>query len=236
MSTPEIVLEVMGTARSMRWLKEDPVEWDLVEKVIWAGTRASSPNNTQGWDFVVVTSAETKRKVQEAILARSSPPPDSGARAAAAAPLDPTQRRTLQGARNALMTMNEVPVLIFVCGSNTYPEGAPVLAWAYSAMYAAAQNMIVAARALGLGAAFTTFHQQAEAEDPPDSARTGRSLDRRNHASGLAGPTIRPRDAQTRLGCDSPRRVVSRPDPIVLPDIEGDSNGKHGPVDDRGNP
>jgi nitroreductase len=164
MSTPEIVLEVMGTARSMRWLKEDPVEWDLVEKVIWAGTRASSPNNTQGWDFVVVTSAETKRKVQEAILARSSPPPDSGARAAAAAPLDPTQRRTLQGARNALMTMNEVPVLIFVCGSNTYPEGAPILAWAYSAMYAAAQNMIVAARALGLGAAFTTFHQQAEAE------------------------------------------------------------------------
>jgi nitroreductase len=161
----EVVLEVLGSARSMRWFKEDPVDWALVEQVIWAGTRASSPNNTQGWDFVVVTEPETKRRVQEAILARSSAPP-AGSRPAAepAAPMDPTQRRTLQGARNVMTTMPDIPVLIFVCGSNTYPEGAPVLAWAYSAMYAASQNMLVAARALGLGAAFTTFHQQAEPE------------------------------------------------------------------------
>jgi nitroreductase len=165
MSTQEIVLDVMGTARSMRWLKPDPVAPDLVEKVIWAGTRASSPNNTQGWDFVVVTSPEGKRNIQEAIMARSGfPPADAGGASSGPPGMDPTQRRTMMGARNVLTTMDEIPVLIFVCGSNTYPEGAPVLAWAYSAMYAAAQNMIVAARALGLGAAFTTFHQAAEPE------------------------------------------------------------------------
>jgi nitroreductase len=165
MSTQETVLDVMGSARSMRWLKPDPVDWDLVEKVIWAGTRASSPNNTQGWDFVVVDSPEIKREIQEAIVARSSfPATDAGAAPAEPPGMDPTQRRTLMGARNVVTTMHEIPVLIFVCGSNTYPEGDPVLAWAYSAMYAAAQNMIVAARALGLGAAFTTFHQAAESE------------------------------------------------------------------------
>jgi nitroreductase len=34
----------------------------------------------------------------------------------------------------------------------------------YSAMYAASQNLVVAARALGLGAAFTTLHHLGEAQ------------------------------------------------------------------------
>jgi nitroreductase len=159
----DAVLEVMGTARSMRWLTEDPVDPHLVERVVWAGTRASSPGNSQAWDFVVVTSPEIKHRIQQAI---AGPRPGGSARQIREAqlPSDPTHRRTLLGAQHLLATLHTAPVLIFVCGANRYPEGAPRLEWAYSAVYAAAQNMLVAARALGLGAAFTTFHQLAEAQ------------------------------------------------------------------------
>jgi nitroreductase len=79
-------------------------------------------------------------------------------------PTDPTDRRTVLGAQNVVATMHLAPVLIFVWGANVYPKAGPRIEWAYSAVYAAAQNMVVAARALRLGAAFTTFHYVAETE------------------------------------------------------------------------
>ena len=45
----------------------------------------------------------------------------------------------------------------------TYPPGNPEERMVWSACYPAAQNLIVAARALGLGATFTTFQWHAEA-------------------------------------------------------------------------
>ena len=166
MTADESVLEVMATARSMRWLREDPVDPQLVERVVWAGTRASNPNNTQAWDFVVVTSPEVKRRVQEAIVARSRIAAGAAGTSGGEWQLhsDAVERRTALGAQNLVATMHTVPVLIFVCAANNYPEQGPIVEWSYSAIYAAAQNMLVAARALGLGAAFTTFHQQAEPE------------------------------------------------------------------------
>jgi nitroreductase len=83
---------------------------------------------------------------------------------AAQLPPDPTDRRTMLGAQNVVTTMHLAPAIVFVCGANVYPKNAPRIEWAYSAVYAAAQNMLVAARALGLGAAFTTFHFVAEPE------------------------------------------------------------------------
>jgi len=60
--------------------------------------------------------------------------------------------------------MAEVPVIVFVCGTNIYPPHRPSEPFMYSAVYAASQNLVVAARALGLGAAFTTLHNTAEAQ------------------------------------------------------------------------
>jgi nitroreductase len=158
----DVVLETMATARSMRWFTGEPVDPELIDRLVWAGTRASSPNNTQHWDFVVVTAPEVKRQVHDAIRSalrpageRTGPPPS---------PADPSERLTFLGSMNLMERLSDVPALILVCGANRYPEGEPILEYAYSAVYAAAQNMIVAARALGLGAAFTTFHQRAQPE------------------------------------------------------------------------
>jgi nitroreductase len=150
-------LEAMGTARAMRYFLPDPVPNSAVEKVIWAGTRASSANNCQPWDFVVVQAAKVRARLGAlfAPLASAEIAQSVG---------EPTARRTVAGAMNLLASLREVPVLIFVCGQNNYPEQAPDPTFMYSAVYAAAQNMVVAARALGLGAAFTTIHRFAEPE------------------------------------------------------------------------
>jgi nitroreductase len=150
-------LEAIGTARAMRYFLPDSVPNSLVERVIWAGTQASSANNCQPWDFVVVQAADVRARLG-ALFA-----PLASAEVAQSVQ-EPTARRTVAGAMNLLATLHEVPVLIFVCGQNNYPEQAPDPTFMYSAVYAAAQNMLVAARALGLGAAFTTIHRFAESE------------------------------------------------------------------------
>ena len=59
--------EAMGTARAIRYLKPDPVAPELIEKLVWAATRASSPGNSQQWAFVVVTDADKKAAIGGAV-------------------------------------------------------------------------------------------------------------------------------------------------------------------------
>lgn len=155
------VFEAMGTAVSMRWLKPDPVPDELIERVMWAATRASNPGNVQPWDFVVVRDEPTRRDVAELITGHLG-----GLRGRPDGPLpdDATQRRILEGVGYLVEHLSDAPVLIFVCGNNIYPLEAPREHLMYSAVFGAAQNLLVAARALGLGAAYTTFHFASEAE------------------------------------------------------------------------
>jgi nitroreductase len=70
----------------------------------------------------------------------------------------------IAGAVHLAETLNEVPAIIFVCGPVAYPPNAPMEQLVWSALYPAAQNLIVAARSLGLGTTFTTFHMLMESE------------------------------------------------------------------------
>jgi nitroreductase len=169
------VFDAMGTAVSMRWLKPDPVPDELIERLLWAATRASSPGNVQPWDFVVVRDEVTRREVADIITGRLE-----GIRQLAQAPppADPTQRRILEGVRHLVEHLGDAPVLVFVCGNNVYPPNDPAEHMMYSAVFGAAQNLMVAARALGLGAAFTTFHLNCAKEIKarlgiPDEVRIG---------------------------------------------------------------
>ncbi|MEM9036523.1 MAG: nitroreductase family protein [Actinomycetota bacterium] len=150
------VFEAMSTCRAMRYLKPDPVDDDLVEQIITAATWAPSPGNSQGRDFVVVRDAGKKAAIGGAIEAVMAP-----AVAAMDRP-DRTHRLMLDGTGHLVETIATCPVLIFVCGKPVYPYAAPRESFVWSSIYPAAQNLIVAARSLGLGTVFTTFQGVAE--------------------------------------------------------------------------
>jgi nitroreductase len=155
------VFEAMGTAVSMRWLKQDPVPEPLIERLLWAATRASNPGNAQPWEFVVVRDEALRRRLGDVLSKRMI---GMEQRAGEQLPDDPTQRRIFQGAAHLITHFGDAPVLILVCGRNIYPAHAPQEHMMYSAVFSAAQNLMVAARALGLGAAYTTFQLGNEAE------------------------------------------------------------------------
>lgn len=150
------LFDAMGSCRAIRYLKPDPVPEELLEKVLWAATRAPSPGNTQGWDFVVVTDAKKKALIGDAVSAAMAP------RISAMPRSDRTTSLMLDGALNLATTIGTCPVLIFVCGPVIYPPQRPMESFTWSAIYPAAQNLILAARALGLGTVFSTLHHVAE--------------------------------------------------------------------------
>jgi nitroreductase len=153
-------LEAMRTLVSMRWFTEDPVPHDLLMTVLWAATRAPSAINTQGWDFLVVTDAQLRRQIAECIRPLRD-------RLAAVEDIPPEGRKLRRGSLNLLANLDKVPVLIFVCGRPPYSAAKPRLDWMYSALYGATQNLMLAARAVGLGTVMTTLHTEFEPQIRP---------------------------------------------------------------------
>jgi len=149
--------ESMETAIAMRYLKEDPIPRADLERLIFAATRASSPGNSQGWEFVVVDDPALKARIGEAVREGMA-----GAFANKPAGLDGVGERMYEGAQHLATHFARVPAWILGCGRKIYPPHAPQEVFMYSTIYPAAQNLIVAARAMNLGAAFTTFHMVAE--------------------------------------------------------------------------
>jgi nitroreductase len=146
------LLEGIRTTRAIRRLRPEPVPDGLVRKVIEAGTFAPSGGNRQPWIFVVVRDAsrrawiaERYRSVFEAYIAP--------AREAAREPgFPPAKRRSIESATHLAEILHEVPVHLFVAGWTR--RGEPQL----QALYPAIQNILLACRAVGLGACLTTLH------------------------------------------------------------------------------
>src|SRR5580700_4641666 len=76
------VIEAMETCSAARYLKPDPVPQDLIERVIYAATRASSPGNSQEWDFILVRNPETQQKIRIVCFDRLERAPITRKRAA----------------------------------------------------------------------------------------------------------------------------------------------------------
>jgi nitroreductase len=151
------VFEVMGTCRAIRQLRPEPVPDEMIDRLMWAATRAPSPGNSQGWDLVVVTDAEARSRIGAAVREAMS------ARVAAMPRTDRTSRLMLDGTARLVDTLDRAPVIVFVTGGVIYPASSPREAFTWSALYPAAQNILLAARALGLGAVMTTLHHGADA-------------------------------------------------------------------------
>ena len=156
------VFEIMHTTRAMRRLKPDPVPDALIRKILAAGICAANGGNTQRWRFMVVKDPKIKKAVQliykrafDEIVgpryASSAPPPGVSA-----------ERYKRQHAAVEYLTdhYHEAPVWIVAC----LEDGPNPTRSAGASIYPAVQNMLLAARALGLGSTLTTRHLQYEKE------------------------------------------------------------------------
>ena len=147
------VIAAMATSRSMRYLKSDPLPDAVLKTLMYAATRASNPANTQGWDFVVVRDADQKARFVDFLA-----PAISHMKGQREAATDEKRIRMLNGSIHLVENLRNVPAIVFVCGRPTYPPANPERRLMLSGCFSAAQNLIVAARSLGVGAVFSTLH------------------------------------------------------------------------------
>ncbi len=146
------LLEGMRTTRSIRRLKPDPVPPALIRKVCEAGTFAPSGGNRQPWVFVALTDPEKKAFVAERYLAAFRAYIEPAFEAAKAPGFPERKLKNLQAALHLAEHLHEVPVQLFIAGwtRGNEPQG--------QALYPAAQNILLACRAVGLGASLTLMH------------------------------------------------------------------------------
>lgn len=148
------LLEGLRTTRSIRRLRPDPVPRALVRKVCEAGTFAPSGGNRQPWIFVAVTEPARRAWVAERYASAFAGYLANFERAAAReAGVSEAARRNVRSARHLAERLHEVPVHLFIAGRvrRGIDQG--------QALYPCAQNVLLACRAVGLGASLTQLHR-----------------------------------------------------------------------------
>lgn len=161
------VFEVMHTMRAMRRLKPDPVPDEMLAKVLEAGVCAPSGQNLERWSFLAVTDPEAKAffatRYDYWLKNRFA---DALATMDWASPMGRVSRAAVHLAEH----MHEVPVLLLCMGQRDWPFSVPaderkgLAPPSYGTIYPCVQNILLACRALGLGASLTTMHQMFEPE------------------------------------------------------------------------
>lgn len=148
------LLEGIRTTRAIRRLSPEPVPRGLIRKVCEAGTFAPSGGNRQPWIFVAVTEPERRAFVAERYVTAFRRYIEPAFRVAESDPEFPAAKlRNMKAALHLAEHMHEVPVHLFVAGWTR--RGAKQS----EALFPCIQNILLACRAVGLGASLTTIHQ-----------------------------------------------------------------------------
>jgi nitroreductase len=146
------LLEGIRTARAIRRLRSDPVPPELIRKVCEAGTFAPSGGNRQPWIFVAVTDPERRAWVAERYRRAFHPYILPALEDAKAPGFPEAARRNMAAALHLADHLHQVPLHLFVAGWTHRGQMQP------QALYPCIQNILLACRAVGLGASLTTAH------------------------------------------------------------------------------
>ena len=152
------LFEIMRSTRSMRRLKPDPVPEALLTQVLEAGTYAANGGNMQSWRFLVIRDPAIKAAAgafyTKAWHEVVGPRYRSGGPAPGTTP--EAFGRMLAAAEHLADHLHEAPVWIVPCLAGPRGSGASI--------FPAVQNMLLAARAVGLGCTLTTLYLIHEKE------------------------------------------------------------------------
>jgi nitroreductase len=189
--TLETVFDVLSSVRAMRKLSPDPVPDDVLEQLVRAASWAPSGSNAQAYHFVVVTDRDQIRRIaalwQEVVdwyLAIVGDAKPASMDAAA-------YQRILAANRYQSDHFADTPAIIVPCYDTKAGKDRMRAAglstilratWRFglrrtmrntrlagdinnaASIYPAVQNLLIAARSLGLGATLTIAHLGAEEE------------------------------------------------------------------------
>jgi nitroreductase len=149
------VLQAMSTQRAVRHLRRDPVPRQILESIVFHATRAASAANRQPWEFVVVTDSTTRKSLGEIYKRASRALFESLVRQAST----DAARRVYRDALYLSDHLGDAPAIILV---STHVTDARPLAQQLGSIYPAVQNLMLAARAYGLGCVLTTAHKRED--------------------------------------------------------------------------
>jgi nitroreductase len=151
--------EAMRTQRAIRRLKTDPVDDALVLRLLDLAIRAPSGSNAQNWQFVVVRDSAVKGKLGRLNRMAWNLYGGLGRRLARG---DAQMLRIIDAVEWQADHFEEIPVIVVAClRGQRLPFPLPMPAMAstsyYGSIYPAVQNLLLAARSVGLGAALITL-------------------------------------------------------------------------------
>ena len=159
--------EGIVTARAIRRFTDDPISHGEIEACLRAAAQAPSGGNIQPWQFLVVTDRKVLaalgelyrtayERYEKALLAVMPPFDDPDDRA--------SWKRTISSSRHLAAHLGEVPAVVVVLMPDlsltlTDDDGDIDIGTPYASVYPAVQNLILAARSMGIGACLTTVHR-----------------------------------------------------------------------------
>ena len=157
------MLETMLTQRAIRRVRPDPVDDAVVLKCIELALRAPTGNNGQNWEFIVVKDERTKQKLARRYRQLWKPYHALAFRRMAAR--DPSLAKTARAVQWQVDHFTEIPVLVIACLRQGVREGRlpllpmphPAQSGYFGSIYPSVQNLLLAARAMELGACLITL-------------------------------------------------------------------------------
>lgn len=171
MTLPLAPDELLTTTRSVRKRLDldRPVPLDLVRESLEVALQAPTGSNAQGWHWMVVTDPELRAGIGEHYAKafdayRNSPVYASRAGTGHTQERQAVQERVTSSAEYLAEVMGRVPVHVIACiaAGEELPQGNQAGLW--GSLLPAAWSFQIAARARGLGSAWTTLHLRYEKE------------------------------------------------------------------------
>jgi nitroreductase len=159
------LFEAMYSQRAIRSFKPDDIPEEAILRIVEAATKAPSGGNMQPWAFIVVRDTAMRGSLAE--IARDAFNAMYKGALARAQPGDPPPFPRL---KPMIEKIELIPTWIIVCTvlpEGMRPENAPMLA---GSVYPAVQNLLLAARGLGIGSVLTGLF------GGPQLARTAKIL------------------------------------------------------------
>ncbi|MBP2472115.1 nitroreductase [Crossiella equi] len=196
--------EVLTTTRTVRRRLDldRPVDLDLVKQALTTALQAPSASNAQTWRFLVVTDADKRAAIGEyyrrAHEEYANSPAAAGKLSTGDEARDRQQARVRDSSHHLAETMGRVPVLVIPAvqaSTAELPAGNQSALW--GSILPAAWSYMLAARSLGLAAAWTTLHLRYEREVAellglPDTVHQAALIPTAHHTGTGFKPAKRP--------------------------------------------